>query len=162
MTPAPRQYVRVLGVVPCPKGFGFAVLENGQRLLDWGVARLYSQSDEEFLDRVESFARRYKITVIAFEATERTRRGVRAKRQLMALTECTRSLQSTRKAIAIDAAQKALNVTTRKDLANIVANWFPELHQHLPAVRKPWQSEDTRMSMFVAAFVAVCTARVDA
>lgn len=147
-------HVRMLGVVPCTKGFGFAVLEDGRRLLDWGVARLYSKSSDEFLARVDSLVRRYDIGVLAFEEADCGRRGPRAKRLLGALAASADLPVVARNAVSLRAAMDIVKVSTRYDLAITVAGWFPELQQHLPASRKPWQSEDQRMSLFVAAFVA--------
>ena len=51
----------------------------------------------------------------------------------------------------IDRAEKL----TKHQRAQAVIERFPVLAQKLPPKRKPWESEDYRMSMFAAAALAV-------
>ncbi|HET9410043.1 MAG TPA: hypothetical protein VFO39_22595 [Candidatus Sulfotelmatobacter sp.] len=43
----------------------------------------------------------------------------------------------------------------KQEIASTVATRFPELLSILPPKRKPWQSEDYRMSIFDAAAVGI-------
>jgi hypothetical protein len=44
---------------------------------------------------------------------------------------------------------------TKYENARLVAEHFPVLGRSLPPARKPWESEDYRMSMFAAADTAL-------
>jgi hypothetical protein len=45
--------------------------------------------------------------------------------------------------------------TTKQEIALAIAMRFPELAPRLPRFRKPWMSEDYRMSIFDAAALAI-------
>lgn len=63
MTDAPRK-ARMLSIAPVHGGFGFVVMEEGKRVVDWGVARLYSRNPEEAAVRVDQFMDRYRIGLV--------------------------------------------------------------------------------------------------
>lgn len=159
MNTAGPSHIRVLGVVPCSKGFGFAVLEDGERLIDWGVAKLYSKNEEEFLGRVESLLRLYDVRILASEDVQTSTRGPR-NRNLLALLAMGAGLPATEhRAVSLLAEMHSLEISERKEVAAMIARWFPELLVHLPVKRKAWHGEDPRMNIFVAAFVAATCSR---
>src|ERR1700733_1678774 len=84
-------HLRILGLDPSTKGFGFAVLEARGRLVDWGVAQLYSKKDEEFLVRVEALVDKYRPAIIGLEDCTSTRRGERARRRIALAMDYARS-----------------------------------------------------------------------
>jgi hypothetical protein len=49
---------------------------------------------------------------------------------------------------------KLFRTSTKHENARLVAEQFPVLIWNLPSKRKPWESEDYRMSMFCAASIA--------
>ena len=59
--------------------------------------------------------------------------------------------------ISADAVQRFSEVEhpTKWDVASGVAKRFPEIATKLPAKRKPWQSEDDRLGVFIALAGAV-------
>src|SRR5687767_8539743 len=76
-----RPRIRVISLYPCHRGFGFAVLE-GIRLVDWGIAKLYSKNDEEFLARMEGMIDRYRPSHLALENNKHSRRGKGAQKRV--------------------------------------------------------------------------------
>lgn len=72
-----RNYRRILSIAPCARGFGFAVLEGRGLLVNWGVARLHSNSDEEFGIRFEAIIDKYQPAIAVLEDVTATRRSPR-------------------------------------------------------------------------------------
>ena len=144
--------LRVLAVDPSPRGFGFAVLEGPARLIDWGVAELYSKDDKELLVRIEAMVDRYRPTVIVLEDTVNTKRRGRGIRRIRAIAHYVRSRRIRVVAVSrshVQAAFKAAG-TTKHNIAVAIVEMFPELEARLPKTRTLWTSEDERMNIFDA------------
>lgn len=153
-----RQYHRILAIDPSTKGFGFAVLEGNDRLVDWGVAGLWSKSDEEFLTRLEAMVDRYRPAIIAVEDTSSTRRGERAQRRIEAVVEYAELRDVHPILVSRSEVRSSLDLptdATKHEAAARIAELFPELGTLLPPERKPWQSEDERMNVFDAVALAI-------
>lgn len=154
------QETRTLAIDPTGKGFAFAVLEGSERLIDWGIARVWSPSDHEWLARVDEVFDRSDPRLLVLEKTLDSRRSPRAKR----LLEKLRSQALDRHiAIVSTARQQVLSafggVTNKWDLAVEVAKWFPELTPRLPEKRRRWQNEDPRVRIFEATARALVVLR---
>ncbi|MEQ1854888.1 MAG: hypothetical protein ABL963_00360 [Longimicrobiales bacterium] len=151
------EYMRVLAVDPSTKGFGFAVLEGGKRLVDWGVARVWAQSDKEFLARVECLVERYRPAILVLEEVKGGRRSVRTIRRLGLVAE--HAIQSGLRLVQVPRSVVRAGLerygSTRHELATAIARRFPELEPLLPPPRKPWMSEDERMNVFDAVLLAL-------
>ncbi len=151
-----RQKKRVLGIDPVTRGFGFAIFEGPELLIDWGVAHVRTDKHAQCLNRVERLMDRYRPEVIVVENAEgeSSRRCERVKTLLkdaikMAVKHnieaYTFSRSEVRKAFASSGA------TTKEQIAGILAARHPELLPYLPPHRKCWMSEDVRISIFDAA-----------
>lgn len=152
-------YIRVLSIDPCPKGFGFVVVESRPRLLDWGVARVWASSDAEYVARVACLVDRYRAEAIVIEALDSSRRSPRMRERLVLLAKyfARRDIQLIR--VARSSAQALLlgERVTKRAVALRIAEIFPELIPHVPPPRKPWMTEDDRMSIFDAAALALAS-----
>ena len=142
---------RTVAIDPTGKGFAFSVLEGSERLIDWGLARVWSNSDHEWLARVAEVFDRSDPRLLVLEKTLDCRRSPRARR----LLEKLRSQALDRHvAIVSTTRQHVLSafggVTNKWDLAVEVAKWFPELTPRLPRKRQRWQNEDQRVRIFEA------------
>lgn len=158
MASHPQTHSRILAIDPCTKGFGFAVLEGGNRLIDWGVARLYSKNDEEFLVRVDALINRYKPTAIAVEDVAGTSRGERAAKRINDLIGYAAFLDIERALVSRGEVRVILGLpydATKYEMAQMIAKLFPELEASLPPPRKLWQTEDKRMNVFDAVGLAL-------
>jgi hypothetical protein len=142
---------RVLSIDPCPKGFGFAVFEGSYTLLDWGVARVWGDSDDSFLARIETMIDRYQPALILIEG-ENARRRTRAKLRLSLVAQLASSRGIALRRVSGWAVRETLRSgrTTKYDIAIALIDVLPELELHLPCERKPWTSEDERMHIFDA------------
>ena len=144
---------RVLAIDPTSKGFGFAVLEGPDRLVDWGVK--HASGNGECLKQVAALITRYHPDVLVVERTDANdcRRRPRARlliEDLLALSQehQLRARRIPRRAMLRYFARSGF--ATKRQVAVALSVRFPELHRHLPPERKPWMSEDERMSIFDA------------
>ena len=149
-------YITILAIVPKSRGFGFVVLEARGKLVAWGVARLYSAHQDEYLLRLEGLVLRYRVRILALEA-EKSRRGERAKQMIAQATQLASSRRLTTTFASRKHACKRIGLpsATKHELAARLAEEFPDLAVHLPEPRKIWQSEDQRMLLFEAMAIAI-------
>src|SRR5437870_10246103 len=59
--------IRVLAINPSTRGFGFAVLEGPNRLIDWGVKETKKNKNTRSLKLIEDLIDRYQPNVILVE-----------------------------------------------------------------------------------------------
>ncbi len=147
----------MLAVDPTHRGFGFAVLESPDRLVDWGVKTVRGNKQTECLRKIRELLQLYQPTVVVLE--DCARRGSRRCPRVRRLSERIRALvaKSGVKARVVSRARvrKAFApASTKHEIAVAIANHFPELAPLLPPPRKPWMSEDCRMNIFDAVALA--------
>lgn len=160
--------MRILGIDPNSRGFGYAVLENSNKLIDWGVkyqprrkkplgdhAIPYKFRHQKYLLIVESLVSFYKPDAIMLEdwVAKDCRRALRIKRMLYQIS----LLAAKRKIASYSYSRTRLQVVfghyeakTKHDIAVFLSRLFPELLQVLPKKRKAWMSETVWMNMFTA------------
>lgn len=145
---------RILALDVRPLSFGYVVFEGPDQLLDWGVKSFRKGVNAVQVSRgrkLEWLQEDYLPSVIVLRAP-----GPRSKRRKFVATV---EAKAEKLGIAVrllhnSAIQKALSSETRLTkyaAACALAKRFPELRWALPPKRKPWQSEDYRMSIFDAA-----------
>ena len=151
LAPSPYAF-RTLAIDPSNKGFGFAVLEGTERLLDWGVAQVWSQNDQEFLTRLEGLVDKYRPQLLVVEHPMDSRRGPRAQRWLRearAYAE-SRSIRTAHVSRVQVRREFESSGVTKFEIAVALSRLFPELAERLPQKRTLWTSEDERMNIFDA------------
>ena len=151
---------RVLAVDPSTRGFGFAVLEGPNRLIDWGVKETKKNKNARTLKLIEDLIDQYQPSVIVVE--DYTGKGSRRCRRVGGLINDISKLASKRKIrvrsfsrVKVKQAFSELSAKTKYEIAMAIVNRFPELAPRLPRFRKPWMSEDYRMSIFDAMALAM-------
>jgi hypothetical protein len=157
------QFQLILAIYPTTSGFAFAVLEGTERLVDWGVTRVWAKSDNEFLARLEALIERYSPVCLVVEEAARSRRGVRARRRITLSSRYARSQKLTVSSASWAAVRQAIGegINTKHEIASRIASQFPELAVHLPPRRRAWDNEDPRINIFdaVAFAIAACLER---
>lgn len=147
---------RRLAVTPSTRGFGFAVLEGG-KLVDWGVKAVTGDKNPRSLTKVEELLTFYQPTCLVLEDPNSSRHAPRIRKlhtQLVRLAGKHPVKVLTR--AQVRRAFFAEGHGTNHELAVQLAARFPEeLGSRLPPKRRPWQSEDSRMSIFAAVALAV-------
>jgi len=161
MTLRPPSLTRVLAIDPTNRGCGFAVLEGPSRLIDWGVKRVVGRNiNGGSIAAVVRLLRWYEPELIVLEdcAVRSARRGQRVKQ----LTDDLADLAGRNGIRAIRVPWSRVRrvcgsspTATKEQIAELLANRFPELARHRPAHRKPWMSEDTRLAIFDAVAMAL-------
>ena len=150
--------IRVLAIEPTRHGFQFAVLESGERLVEWGGRRV-SGEVSVFLGKLSELMHRYRPDVLALEEPAGSSKGPRIvealawAEQLFADHELARCVLTDRKLWAHFSRRRA----SRQEIAALVAPLFPELGEP-PAPRRPWETESQRVSLFMAVARGVAAA----
>ena len=152
---------RVLAIDPYTHGVGFAVVEEGVGLVDWGLRTTGKPDNRKAVRAVEKLIDRFKPDLLAIEDWEAS--GARRCERVEILLNLIANgkwegirvrLVSLRE---IRTLGPLPDMSTKYGRASFFAERFPELHAFLPPVRKPWMSEDNRMSIFDAvAFAVAC------
>jgi Holliday junction resolvasome RuvABC endonuclease subunit len=151
-----RKHNRILAIAPSTRGFGFALLEGQETLVDWGVKQVKGDKNAQCLVRVEELISLYQPDLIVLESTgaKNSRRAPR----IRDLTQKIIALAATRNVRAKMFMREQVRRVffadgkgTKQALAEILAKRFPEdLSSRVPPKRRPWMSEDGRMDIFDA------------
>lgn len=160
MNPRFPEPKRVLALDPTSRGFGFAVFEGPERLIDWAVVEIRTSREDKCLQRMVDLIARYQPDVLVLEDPNgRGSRRCSRVQKLLGRVErladegaiLTRhfSRSKVRRAFSDSGAK------TKYEIAVAIAKRFPELVPRLPRFRKPWMTEDDRMSIFDAASFAL-------
>src|SRR6266568_1309589 len=87
--------IHVLAVDPSTRGFGFAVLEGPNRLIDWGVMETKKNKNVKSLKLIDDLIEQYQPHVIVVE--DYAGKGSRRCRRIQALINDISRLASKRK-----------------------------------------------------------------
>lgn len=152
-----NRVTRVLATDPSTRGFGFAVLEGPDRLIDWGVKETKTDKTRRSLQLIAALI---EPAVLVLE--DYAGNGSRRCERVAGLIDEIRELAVKRKVkvksfsrLHIKQAFAQSGAGTKYEIAMAIANRFPELAPRLPRFRKPWMSEDYRMSIFDAVALAL-------
>lgn len=146
---------RILAIDPAGRGFGFAVLEGGERLIDWGVKATGNKREGGAMSFFADLIARYEPDVLVLEdIRSETRRSAWAREflKLIRLHAGRRGLlvrSFTRR--RVQNTFREADAVTRHQIATRIADRFPILRLHLPPRRRTWMPEDRRMAIFDAA-----------
>jgi hypothetical protein len=151
-----RRLLRVLAVDLSTRGFGYAVFEAPEMLIDWGTKDIRQDKERVALRKIGELLWRYKPSVFVVEdcahvTARRTTRIARLTEQMLAVarTQGVSGCAVPRSAVYRHFAKA--NARTKYEIAVVLADRFPALLLRLPPKRKPWQSESPRTSIFDAA-----------
>lgn len=155
------QHVRILSVAPSSRGFGFAVLEGKEMLVDWGVKSVEGDKNVRSLAKLEDIIVHYIPDVMVIH--DHSRKESRCSARIRALSRRMIALASSRKVSVKSFSREEVRHVffadakgTKYALAEILAKRFPaELGFRLPPKRRPWMSEDYRMDIFDAVALAL-------
>jgi Holliday junction resolvasome RuvABC endonuclease subunit len=156
-----QKYFRVLAISPSTRGFGYAVLEGEQTLVDWGVKHVETDRNAQCVAKVKEMLIHYRpdVMVLQDHSGKDSRRSIRIRTlsgQIVALA----SKQKVK--IMLFSRDQVVRLfvpngkATRHARAELLATRFPsELGLRLPPKRRPWMSEDYRMDIFDAVALAL-------
>jgi len=151
---------RVLAIDPTTKGFGFAVMEEPERLIDWGVKGVMKSKKERSLELIADLIDQYQPDVIVVE--DFAGRGSRRCKRVQELIARIIKLGSEKKVrirdfspLSVKKAFFGSGASTKHQIATAIAQRLPELAPRVPPFRRCWMSEDYRMSIFDAVSFAL-------
>ena len=157
---AVKRSLRVLAVDPGTRGFGYAVFEGPTRLVDWGTRDIRHNKGAMTLTRLELLLRQFEPDILVMQDC-----GHVSSRRNPRITFLIERMRRTARSLGIEARALPLALVYRHfakvparnkhEIATALAQCFPGLALRLPPKRKPWQSEDSRMSIFDAAALAL-------
>lgn len=151
---------RILSIDPTSRGFGFAMLEGPDQLIDWGLRQARRNKNAGCLKLVKELIERYRPDVLAVE--DCTRKVCRRCARVRKLIERIGKVGARRRVpvrkfsrLQVRRAFSQSAALTKDEIARSVAKHFPELARSLPPTRKPWLSEDERLAIFDAVAFAL-------
>ena len=159
------KYPRILAIAPSTRGFGFALLEGPNTLVDWGVKSVEGDKNAGSIARVKAMIAHYEPGIVVLE--DALAKPVRRAPRIRELTKRIASM-SKRRDISVSLLKReqvrrvffGVAQGTKYALAQLIAERFPdELGTRLPPKRRPWMSEDSRMDIFGAVSLALAARR---
>lgn len=160
MPDASRAHEHVLAVHPTARGFGWALFDTPDSLLDWGLVHAVSRDSSRLIARLERILSRYEPSVLVVEefdgdASRRAER-IRALYRAFEKTAARRGVPVV--AYARELVASVLEVpasASRYEIACTVASRLDDLSHRLPPKRQFGDGEDARQSLFAAAALAI-------
>ena len=135
------------------------VLEGKNQLIDWGVVHVKNDKNERCIARIRQFMQRYLPDVVVTEHPDKSfHRSARIQRLLDGVRELANEMKCPYRGFLHAPIRKGSSLstsTTKQEIAEAIAEKFPELASRLPPPRKPWMSEDPRIAMFYAVAIAL-------
>lgn len=155
------RYNLVLAIYPSVRGFAFVVFEGSLSPADWGIKELRGrQKNRRCLLAIATLFARYRPDVLVLQdmSPAGTRRAVRLRELNAGIEEMAND-----QGIAVFRFSRAqvrqafapYGATTKHSIAEIIVKHVPAFERFLPPPRKLWMNEDTRMSLFDAAALAL-------
>lgn len=154
---------RVLAFDVRPRSLAYTAFEGPEKLLDWGTRRFRGGMNAvrvPLADKIAALLQEIDPQVVVLKAPPERIKLNRAKTQkaLTCIREVADRLHIRTRQFTRRAAKNPFGIDsklTRYQIARALAQRFPELAQVLPPKRKPWETEDCRMSIFDAAALAM-------
>ena len=155
MTSPFKEERRILAIDSGTKGFGFAVMEGPERLVDWGVKGGKENKNSKSLELVSGLISHYQPDVVVVEDAdgpgsrpwERVREMIAGIQKLCVEKKIkVRSFSRSQ----VKETFSGATVPNKHQIASAICERLPELAPRLPPLRKAWMSEDYRMSIFDA------------
>lgn len=152
---AKKRVKRILAIDLTSRGFGFAVLEGPEELIDWGVKQPKPYNEDRCVQYVEQLIVQYRPHALILEDCEKKtpKRSRRVESLLDRIARLAQSLRLPIKLIPWTKVRKAFRQSghiKKFGITRIIARLLPVLATRMPPFRKPWMSEDYRMAIFDA------------
>ena len=158
----PKQF-RILAIAPVTRGFGFAVLEGQDTLVNWGVKVVSGKGNKnaKILPKAEELIARYQPGMLVLEdaSAKGSLRHPRIQRLVLQIIKAAAKQNVNVTLFSRDQVTKILfpdGQWTKHGLAEIVARQFPEqLGSKLPPKRTAAMREHYQMGIFDAVALAL-------
>lgn len=155
MTRRNKEIRRVLAIDPTSRGFGFAVLEGADNLIDYGTRGCSPGAPEVCHKRVAQLLEVFHLDLLVLEDTND--QGCLRRDRIRTLLDDIEQLAEergvpTRRIVVrhVRAAYSAAGAKSKHQMATLIAARFPQLASRLPLPRKAWETEAASMAIFDA------------
>jgi len=156
-----RRYTLVLSVYVSTRGVAFVLSESSLSPVDWGVKEARGRGkNRRCLANIVAILDRYQPDILVLQDTSPT--GTRRARRVTKLNADIAELGESRGipvyAYTREDVCSAFNyfgAVNKQIIAEAIAKHVPAFERYVPPPRKPWMSEDARMSLFDAAALAL-------
>jgi len=160
MTKIDTERSRILAIAPTTRGFGFAVLEDGAILVNWGIRSAEGDKNKQSVAKVKQLITQYQPSLFVLQDMKTSFRRSRVRnlsQKLIGVAAANKvkvafiSLEQVRLGLLTDGRG------TKDAVAEALVKKFPqELTPRLPKKRnRPWISEQYNMGIFDALALAV-------
>lgn len=155
-----KNNLRILSIAPAHRGFGYAVMEGKEMLIDWGVKEVRDKRacyEDKILELINLYQPDVIITEDALNEVSRRCDRIKGLIKIIANLAFEKKMEFCR--VSREEIKKfsaKLRVATKYQMAEKIVFQFPELAPCLPPKRMPWMSEDNRMSIFKAIAIFLC------
>jgi len=153
-----RRYLLALSLHLNTRGFAFVLFESPLAPFDWGTPEIRgARKHDRCLKKITAIIDQYvpEALVLQDMSEQGTRRAQRIVNLNAEITALAKSHELPvfvySREIVRETFLQQYGVTTKQDIAEIIAKSIPAFERYLPSPRKPWQSEDARMGLFDAA-----------
>jgi RNase H-fold protein (predicted Holliday junction resolvase) len=154
-------HFRILAIAPTTRGFGFAVLEGRDTLVNWGVKAVKGNKNAKSIAKVEELIAHYQPGILVLEDASAT--GSRRCPRIRKLCRQIVKMAATRKVgVTLFSRDQLMNAFipdgrgTKHALVEIIARQFPEqLGSKVPPKRKAWMREHYQTGIFDAVALAL-------
>jgi hypothetical protein len=146
---------RILSISLTYRGFGFIIFENAKTIIDWGHAFVFNHDPEIFEKRITTLIEYNQIETVLSYPTHR--RPTQIQKNISSLKKICKKHGVKAKFLSkknVTDIFELFGAYTKYQRAGLIVGYLPDLSYKLPPKRKPWQSEDLRMSIFDAACLA--------
>ena len=131
-----------MAIDPATRGFGFAVLEGPERLIDWGVKETKTDKKRRTLKLIAELVDWYRPSVIVLEdtAAQDSRRCNRVECLIDEIGTLAAKSNVKVKRVSKAAVKQAFAecpAQTKYEIAMAIGKRFPELAPRVPPFRKP-------------------------
>ena len=156
---------RILAIAPSSRGFGYAVVEGYDALVDWGVKEIKKDKNAGAVARLKDMIRLHEPEVFVLEdaGAKGSRRHLRIRALAKRMVALARHLDVPVMLFSRAKVRKAYFADgkgTKDALARIILEKYPDdLSSWMPPRRKLWTSEDSRMGIFEAVALALLVRR---
>ncbi len=158
----PKEF-RILAIAPVTRGFGFAVLEGQDTLVNWGVKVIQGKGNKNVksLAKLEELITHYQPGMLVLEdaSAKGSLRHPRIRRLVPQIIKMAATQKTNVTLFSREQMIKALvpdGKGTKHDLAKVVANQFPEQSaSKLPPKRTASMREHYQMGIFDAVELAM-------
>ncbi len=151
----------VLAISPTHRGLAYTLFSAPLTPIDWGFKRVRDKDkNARTLEIVVQLCAALRPDTLVIEDCETVEcdRSDRVRRLYALIATFAETENLTLARYSRDAVRATFGdagAITRPEIAQAIASYIPALAHRLPRVRKLWQSEDHRLSLFSAAALAL-------